>query len=47
MEVSYLMVEIDDEFTGEETNFDGIKTCLRINVPNVKYLSNRLMQKKT
>ena len=42
---SYLMVELDDEFKGDMSNSDRIKTCLRMNVPNVKVLANKLIAK--
>ena len=42
---SYLMVELDDEYNGTQTESDRIKTCLRMNVPNVKKLSEKLTQK--
>lgn len=39
---SYLMVELDDEYHGTQTESKRIKTCLRMNVPNVKKLANKL-----
>lgn len=38
----YLMVEIDDEFIGKEGNIQRTKTCLRMNVRNVKELTEKL-----
>ena len=43
---SYLMVELDDEFQGDQNEPNRIKTCLRMNVQNVKELADRLKQKK-
>ena len=42
---SYLMVEIDDEYKGSNTNQERIRTCLRMNVPDVKELANALIAK--
>ena len=42
---SYLMVEIDDEYKGPNTNQERIRTCLRMNVPDVKELANALIAK--
>lgn len=42
---SYLMVELDDEYTGEIETAQRIKTCLRMNVEDVKGLSDRLKNK--
>ncbi|RDY59293.1 VOC family protein [Flagellimonas nanhaiensis] len=42
---SYLMVELADEYRGTETESDRIKTCLRMNVPNVKELADKLTEK--
>ena len=42
---SYLMVELDDEFNGDTSNSNRIKTCLRMNVPNVKILADKLISK--
>lgn len=39
---SYLMVEIDDEFEGHNSDTNRIKTCLRMNVPNVKLFVDKL-----
>ena len=36
---SYLMVELDDEYDGNQKESERIKTCLRMNVPNVKSLA--------
>ncbi len=40
---SYLMVELDDEYQ-KETNPERTKTCLRMNVSNVKALADKLIQ---
>jgi len=40
---SYLMVEIDDELELSHNKSEWIKTCLRMNVPNVKLIADRLM----
>ena len=40
---SYLMVELDDEYSGQKTIIERTKFCLRMNVPNVKLLANKLM----
>ncbi|SNQ44734.1 VOC family protein [Cellulophaga lytica] len=42
---SYLMVELDDEYNGTQTESERIKTCLRMNVSNVKILANKLIEK--
>ncbi len=42
---SYLMVELDDEYDGQKTDSERTKTCLRINVPNVKMLAEKLTSK--
>ena len=42
---SYLMVEIDDEFDGTIPGHERIRTCLRMNVPNVKRLADKLIAK--
>ncbi|MCX7552234.1 VOC family protein [Xanthomarina sp. F2636L] len=42
---SYLMVELDDEYNGQKTETERIKTCLRMNVPNVKVLADKLTAK--
>ena len=41
---SYLMVEVDDEMQ-HEPNGKRIRTCLRMNVPNVKMLADKLSAK--
>lgn len=40
---SYLMVELDDTYDGSEEIHSRIKTCLRMNVPDVKILANTLV----
>lgn len=42
---SYLMVELDDEYNGTQSESERIKTCLRMNVPNVKKLADKLSKK--
>ena len=42
---SYLMVELDDEFDGVQTESQRTKTCLRMNVPNVKKVADKLAEK--
>jgi len=42
---SYLMVELDDEYNGQETGTERVKTCLRMNVQNVKILAKKLIAK--
>lgn len=42
---SYLMIEIDDEYQENKTDSDRIKTCLRMNVPNVKLTADKLILK--
>lgn len=42
---SYLMVELDDEYDGTQNESERIKTCLRMNVPNVKKLADKLTEK--
>ena len=42
---SYLMVELDDEYDGNQKESERIKTCLRMNVPNVKSLADKLISK--
>ena len=42
---SYLMVELDDEYNGQKTEIERTKTCLRMNVPNVKILAEKLINK--
>ena len=39
---SYLMVELDDEYNGQKTETERFRTCLRMNVPNVKLLAEKL-----
>ena len=39
---SYLMVEFDDEYNGQKRDTERTKTCLRMNVPNVKLLAKKL-----
>ena len=39
---AYLMVEIDDEYDGSLPQKGRTRTCLRMNVPNVKALANQL-----
>ena len=39
---SYLMLELDGVYSGQETETERIKTCLRMNVPNVKLLAEKL-----
>ena len=39
---AYLMVELDDEYDGQKTGTERTKTCLRMNVPNVKILADKL-----
>lgn len=41
---SYLMIEIDDTYNGQKEAFVRTRTCLRINVENVKFWTNRLSQ---
>lgn len=40
---SYLMVELDDEYSGEIIESARTKTCLRMNVANVKILAEKLV----
>ena len=40
---AYLMVEIADDYKTEEVHSDRIKTCLRMNVPDVKRLADKLI----
>ena len=40
---SYLMVELDNEHLNE-TNSERIRTCIRMNVPDVKALATKLTQ---
>ena len=42
---AYLMVEVDDEHDGTLDEPVRIKTCLRMNVPNVKALTDPLQAK--
>lgn len=42
---AYLMVELDDEYDQNQMESERIKTCLRMNVPNVKKLANKLKEK--
>ncbi len=42
---SYLMVELDKTYQNTETNTDRIKTCLRMNVPEVRLLADTLISK--
>jgi len=42
---SYLMVELDNEYNGQKTEPERTKTCLRMNVPNVKILAEQLTSK--
>ena len=39
---SYLMVEFDDEHNGQKRDTERTKTCLRMNVSNVKLLAKKL-----
>ena len=39
---SYLMVEVDDTYDGQKEDFVRRRTCLRINVENVKFWVDRL-----
>lgn len=40
---AYLMVEVDDEYDGSQKESERIKTCLRMNVPDVKKLMDKLV----
>jgi lactoylglutathione lyase len=42
---SYLMVELDDEYDGTQNELERIKTCLRMNIQNVKKLADKLTEK--
>ena len=42
---AYLMVELDDEYKEVETKIERLKTCLRLNVPNVKEIAENLISK--
>lgn len=39
---SYLMVELDTDFVDKKSEHDRIRTCLRMNVENVKELADKL-----
>lgn len=43
---AYLMVELDDEFNEEKKESTRTKTCLRMNVSNIQYVKNKLIQKE-
>jgi len=40
---SYLMVEIDDEYEEHQNKSGRIKTCLRMNIQNVRDLADKLI----
>ncbi len=42
---SYLMIELDDEYKGQKTTVERTKTCLRMNVTDVKALAEKLTSK--
>ncbi len=42
---SYLMIELDDEYKENQTGATRIKSCLRINVQNIKSETDKLMAK--
>jgi lactoylglutathione lyase len=42
---SYLMIELDDKYNGQKIATERFKTCLRMNVPNVKVLADKLTEK--
>ncbi len=42
---AYLMVELDTTNTSNNTAFSRIKTCLRMNVPDVKLMTEKLVAK--
>lgn len=42
---SYLMLELDNEFNGTVTKSERFKTCLRMNVSNVKKMTEKLVAK--
>ena len=42
---SYLMVEIDDEHQSISNEQERIRTCIRINVPNVRTVADMLIHK--
>ncbi len=41
---SYLMVELDDEYDGNQNEPERIKICLRMNIQNVKRLADKLIE---
>ena len=43
---AYLMVELDDTYDGSEEIHSRAKTCLRMNVPDVKLLADKLISQK-
>ncbi|NRA92496.1 MAG: glyoxalase/bleomycin resistance/dioxygenase family protein [Psychroserpens sp.] len=42
---AYLMVELDDTYDGSKKEPERLKTCLRMNIPNVKQMANELKVK--
>lgn len=42
---SYLLVEIDDEYNGTKVETERIRTCIRMNVPDVKKIADKLVAK--
>ena len=42
---SYLMVELDDEYYKSESDKGRVRTCLRMNVANVKKLTEKIRAK--
>jgi lactoylglutathione lyase len=42
---TYLMVELDDEYNGKSEQESRLKTCLRMNVSNVKKFAEKLKSK--
>ena len=42
---SYLLVELDDEYKGNDIEIERFKTCLRMNVSNVKEIADDLISK--
>ncbi|MEZ4686434.1 MAG: glyoxalase/bleomycin resistance/dioxygenase family protein [Bacteroidia bacterium] len=42
---AYLMVELDDEYNGSKSESSRTKSCLRMNVPDVKALADKLTAK--
>lgn len=42
---SYLMVEIDDENVAESIYKERVKTCLRMNVPDVRAFADKIIAK--